>query len=76
MPVDPLSLFSLPLILALTALFAITVFYDVTVSRRRRANRKKAVYRCENCRRIYTAPRRTPLARCPQCGHNNEPMRD
>jgi len=76
MPVDPLSLFTIPLTLALAALFAAAIAYDFLVFRRRRKNRNQAVYRCDACRHIYTVPRRTPLARCPKCGKQNEPVRE
>jgi rRNA maturation endonuclease Nob1 len=76
MPVDPLHLIALPLILSLVALFAAAAAYDFMIFRRRRKNGNKAVYRCENCRHIYTVPLRTPLARCPKCGQQNEPVRE
>jgi len=75
MQVEPLSLFTVPLSLSLFALFAAAAAYDFIVFRRRRKNGDKAVYRCVNCRHIYTAPRRTPLARCPQCEQQNEPVK-
>lgn len=75
MPIDPLSLFTIPLTLALAALFAGAMAYDFLVFRRRRKNGNQAVYRCDACRHIYTVPRRTPLARCPKCGKQNEPVR-
>lgn len=76
MSVDPAILLALTLAFLLSALFAAAVFYDLTVFRRRKNNGSKAVYRCANCRYIYTVPRRTPLARCPQCGQHNEPVRE
>ena len=76
MPVDPLSLFTIPLTLALAALFAAAAAYDIITFRRRRKNGSQAVYRCDACRHIYTVPRRTPLARCPKCGKQNEPVRE
>jgi rubrerythrin len=76
MPVDPLSLFVLPLTLALAAVFAAAAAYDFIIfRRRRRKNGNEAVYRCNACRHIYTVSCRTPLARCPKCGHQNEPVR-
>ena len=76
MPVDPLTLFVLPLTLALAAIFALAATYDFIIFRRRHKNGNKAVYRCEACRHIYTVPRRIPLARCPKCGKLNEPVRE
>ncbi|MDD3275898.1 MAG: hypothetical protein PHP93_02490 [Kiritimatiellales bacterium] len=75
MPINLLNLFVLPMTLLLAALFAAAVFYDITVFYRRRKNRNRAVYRCKECRHIYTEFRRTPLARCPRCGKQNEPVR-
>ena len=75
MPIDPLSLFALPLALALIALFAAAAVYDFITFRRRRKNGTPVVYRCDACRHIYTVPHRTPLARCPKCGKQNEPAR-
>jgi hypothetical protein len=75
MPVDPLSLFVLPLVLALTALFAATAAYDFIIFRRRKNIAKAVVYRCDACRHIYTVPCRIPLARCPKCGKQNEPIK-
>lgn len=74
MPVEPLSVLVLPMILALTALFAAAAVYDIRVFRRRK-DRNKAVYRCEECRHIYTGLHLTPLARCTKCGRLNEPIR-
>jgi|JFJP01.1.fsa_nt_gi rubrerythrin len=76
MPVDPLNLFVLPLTLALATLFAAAAIYDFTIFRRWRKNGNQAVYRCDACRHIYTVPRRTPLASCPKCGKQNEPVRE
>ncbi|HNX53585.1 MAG TPA: hypothetical protein PLD51_06225 [Pontiellaceae bacterium] len=76
MPVDPVSLFTLPLALSLILLFAAAAAYDLITFRRRRKNGNKAVYRCAACRHIYTAPHRTPLARCSKCGQQNEPVRE
>jgi hypothetical protein len=75
MPVDPLNLIVIPLTLALAALFAIAAAYDFIIFRRRKKNGSKTIYRCDTCRHIYTAPGRTPLARCPKCGKQNEPVR-
>lgn len=75
MPADPLSLLVLPLVLALAALFVAAAAYDFIIFRRRRKNGNETVYRCDACRHIYTAPRRTPLARCPKCGKQNEPVK-
>ena len=76
MPIDPLSLFTIPLTLALVALFAAAAAYDLIIFRRRRKNGNRAVYRCDACRHIYTVPRRTPLALCPKCGKQNEPVKE
>jgi len=76
MPIDPLSLFTIPMTLALAALFAAATAYDFITFRRRRNNENKSIYRCDACRHIYTVPHRTPLARCPQCGKQNEPVRE
>jgi hypothetical protein len=78
MPVDPLSLFTIPLTISLVAIFAAAVAYDFFLFRRRHRHRNenKAVYRCEACRHIYTVPLRTPLASCPNCGKQNEPVRE
>ena len=74
MPVDPLSLIVVPLALALGVLIALAAAYDV-VSFRRRKSKDESVYRCGSCRHIYTELHRTPLARCPKCGQQNEPTR-
>ena len=76
MPVDPVNLLAFTLAFLLAVLLAATVFYDFTVFRRRKKNRSKSVYRCDFCRHIYTVPRRVPLARCPQCGRQNGPVRE
>lgn len=76
MSVDPVNLLAVTLAFLLAALLAAAVFYDFTVFRRRKNNRSKAVYRCETCRHIYTVPRRFPLARCPQCGRQNGPVKE
>jgi rubrerythrin len=76
MQIDPINLFALPLILLFAALFSAAAAYDIVIFRRRRKNHTKAVYRCANCRHIYTVLRRTPLARCPRCEQQNEPVRE
>lgn len=76
MHTHPLSLIVLPLAFALAAIFAAAAAYDFTTFRRRRKTGKRAVYRCDACRHIYTVPHRTPLARCPQCGKQNAPVRE
>lgn len=75
MPVEPLSFFVIPLTLSLTAIFAAAAVYDFIIYRRRRRNSSKAVYRCDACRHIYTVLHRTPLAQCPKCGKQNEPVK-
>jgi rubrerythrin len=75
MTVDPLNLLVIQLALALIALFAAAAVYDFVTFRRRRKNSGEAIYRCDACRHIYIAPGRTPLARCPKCGKQNEPVR-
>ncbi len=72
--VDPISLIMAPLALALGVLLALAAAYDVVVFRRRKS-KDESVYRCGSCRHIYTELHRTPLARCPKCGHQNEPAR-
>ena len=73
MPVDPLSFFVIPLALVLTGLFAAAWVYDIKTFRRRKS-KDETVYRCVNCKRIFTDIHRTPLARCPNCGKQNEPV--
>ncbi len=75
MPADPISLIVAPLALALGILLALATTYDIVVFRRRKS-KDESVYRCARCRHIYTEHRRTPLARCPKCEHQNEPTRD
>ncbi len=75
MSVDPLNLLVIQLALALIALFATAAVYDFVTFRRRRKNSGEAIYRCDACRHIYIAPGRTPLARCPKCGKQNEPVK-
>jgi rRNA maturation endonuclease Nob1 len=75
MPAGFVSTFASPVIVALIALLAAAAFYDFILFRRRPAARE-AVYRCDSCRHIYTESHRTPLARCPKCGQQNEPVRE
>ena len=75
MPVDPLNLIVIPLAIAMGLLFALAATYDCILFRRRKS-KDESVYRCRNCRHIYTELRRTPLARCPKCGQPNEPVRE
>ncbi len=74
MPIDPLHLFVIPLILALVGLFAAAWVYDIKTFRRRK-DKNKTLYRCTDCQRIFTDIHRIPLARCPKCGKQNEPVR-
>ncbi|MBM4151915.1 MAG: hydrogenase maturation nickel metallochaperone HypA [Kiritimatiellaceae bacterium] len=74
-PMSLFQLFTLPLFIVLTALFSLACAYDLVIGRRQGTYRKKAICRCHNCRYIYAAPRRTPLARCPRCEKLNTPVR-
>ncbi len=74
MSADPLSLIVVPLALAMGLLLALAAAYDLILFRRRKS-KDESVYRCSDCRLVYTELRRTPLARCPQCGQQNEPVR-
>ncbi len=74
MPVDPLNLIVIPMAIALCLLFVLAAVYDV-ISFRRRKSKDESIYRCRSCRHIYTELYRTPLARCPKCGEQNEPIR-
>ncbi|MDK2857050.1 MAG: hypothetical protein PWQ29_639 [Verrucomicrobiota bacterium] len=76
MQVHPLHLLALPLVFALSGLFAAAVAYDVIIFRRRHRNRNNVIYRCSSCHHIYAEVHRTPLARCPKCGKQNEPVRE
>ena len=75
MPANPVSVLVLSLALSLAAIFCAAVAYDFVTFRRRRRNSGETVYRCDACRHIYTVPHRTPLARCPKCDKQNEPVR-
>ncbi len=74
MRIDPLLLPALLISLLLTGLFLAAAFYDIRSFHRRR-KRQQTVYRCAACHSIYERPHRTPLARCPHCRHQNEPLR-
>ena len=74
MLVDPLHLFVIPLVLALSGLLLAAGAYDLLTFRRRKT-KHETVYRCASCRDIYISTQRTPLARCPKCGRQNEPIR-
>lgn len=74
MPVDPLHLLPIPLILSLSALFALAAAYDLRTFKHRK-KKDDAIYRCADCRRVYTTARHTPLARCPTCGKQNPSVR-
>lgn len=75
MPIDPLTLFIVPMTLMLLALFLIAFAYDIQTFRRRK-NKTETVYRCNICHHIYTGIQRIPLSTCPKCGHSNELIRD
>lgn len=74
MPVDVIHLLPLPLILTLAALLGLAVLYDLRTFKRHK-KKEDAIYRCASCRRVYTTPRQTPLARCPVCGKQNPAAR-
>lgn len=73
MYVDPLHLLLAPLLPALALLFMMAWLYDLKTFRRRK-KKDETIYRCANCRRIYTDIHRIPLVRCPKCGIQNEPI--
>ena len=73
MTVDPLLLIVMPLAIALGLIFVLAAVYDVVLCRRRKS-KDESVYRCRECRHIYTELHRTPLAHCPRCGHLNQPI--
>ena len=74
MPADPLQMMVLPLFFALAGLFFAATLYDQRNFRRRK-HEKETIYRCADCRRIYTDTHRTPLAGCPRCGRQNPAVR-
>ena len=74
MPVNPLNWIVLPLAFSLGILFLLATAYDLLVFHRRK-NKRESIYRCEECHHIYAELHRTPLARCPKCGQQNEPSR-
>jgi len=74
MPVDPLQFIVIPLATALAGLFLAALAYDLKTFQRQKS-KDETVYRCADCRSIYTDIHRTPLARCPKCGKQNEPIR-
>lgn len=74
MMLDPLLLILLPLAIALGLLFALATAYDAVIFRRRK-DKNTSIYQCRKCQYIYTELHRTPLAHCPKCGHQNEPLR-
>lgn len=74
MPIDPIDLFPLPLILALSALFLLALAYDLRAHRHRKHS-QETIYRCDRCQRVYTATRQTPTASCPGCGKQNPAVR-
>jgi rRNA maturation endonuclease Nob1 len=73
--VEPLSFIVVPLALCLGTLLALAAAYDLVLFRRRKSQ-DESVYRCHDCRHIYTELHRTPLARCPHCGKQNELARN
>ena len=75
MPVNPLHLLVAALGFALAFIIIASAFYDFRIFRRRKSARK-SLYRCADCRKIYEESHRTPLARCPICGKQNEPVRE
>lgn len=74
MMIDPLQLFVIPLILALTGLFLAAWIYDLKTFRRRK-KKDETLYRCTDCQSIYTSIHHTPIARCPGCGKQNPAVR-
>ena len=70
MPVDPIKLLQIPLVLALSTLFALAALYDLRAKKKRKKHRDP-LYRCKDCRLVYTAEHQTPTARCPRCGKQN-----
>ncbi|HKL22501.1 MAG TPA: hypothetical protein VJ904_11895 [Tichowtungia sp.] len=72
--IDPLQLIVIPLALVLAGLFFAAWLYDLKTFRRRK-KKDETIYRCTDCKRIYTLIQRTPLARCPRCGKQNPAVR-
>lgn len=70
MTIDPLHLFVIPMGTALAFLFIAALLYDIRTFRRRK-KKEESIYRCNDCRSIYTGTKHTPLARCPKCGKQN-----
>lgn len=74
MPIDPLHLIAFAVAGILVCLLGLSLGYEI----RRfiwRKKKEQAVYRCHKCRRIYMELHRIPLARCPECGTQNKPIR-
>ena len=51
------------------------LYYDRRDHALYEAERRKAVFHCIRCDKLYTAKRGTELCPCPRCSHNNTPLK-
>jgi uncharacterized paraquat-inducible protein A len=62
---------------AVTGVFFLVLwlYYDRRDHARFERERRRTVFHCIRCDRIYEAPARTELCHCPRCDHENARLR-
>lgn len=56
---------------ALTLILGLWLFYDLRDKNLYEAERKKVIFHCIKCDKIFTAKCGSEVARCPRCGFEN-----
>ena len=70
------QLFLIPMLVLLLALLLVTVYYKLRGPRQHRRFRlNPSVFRCGFCTKVYLDQRPVPVAKCPDCGQINDPIR-
>ncbi len=63
----------LPMLTGLIFVAAAGIFYGARSSRQySQAGRKKSVYQCTACHKLYITQHDVPMAPCPRCGEMND----
>lgn len=60
---------------AIVLIFSLWIYYDRRDRKLIDAKRRRVVFHCIRCDKLYSAPEGTELCPCPRCRHENSRLR-
>ncbi len=60
---------------AIVLIFGLWIYYDVRDRKLIDAKRRRVVFHCIRCDKLYSAPEGTEVCKCPRCGFENSRLR-